>query len=74
MVLRKLRSPARLKLEITESTILDNVENTIQTMHKLRALCLSFPWTILARAILLYLICNAYPNQLKIDRSFERRR
>ena len=43
-------APSLLKLEITESMLLDNIEQTIETMQTLRALGGAFRWTTLARA------------------------
>ena len=66
-------NPRRLKLELTESLVLDNVDNTIVTMHALKELGLRFSIDDFGtgQSSLTYL--TQLPlDQLKIDQSFIR--
>lgn len=66
-------NPARLKLEITESSVLDNVDNTIAIMHALRTLGLSFSMDDFGTGYSSLSYLQRLPlSQLKIDRSFVR--
>ncbi|MDZ7937042.1 MAG: EAL domain-containing protein [Rhodoferax sp.] len=66
-------NPRRLKLELTESLVLDNVDNTIATMHALKELGLRFAIDDFGtgQSSLTYL--TQLPlDQIKIDQSFIR--
>jgi diguanylate cyclase (GGDEF)-like protein len=66
-------NPRRLKLELTESLVLDNVDNTIVTMHALKELGLRFSIDDFGtgQSSLTYL--TQLPlDQIKIDQSFIR--
>jgi diguanylate cyclase (GGDEF)-like protein len=66
-------NPRRLKLELTESLVLDNVDNTIATMHALKELGLRFSIDDFGtgQSSLTYL--TQLPlDQIKIDQSFIR--
>jgi diguanylate cyclase (GGDEF)-like protein len=66
-------NPKRLKLELTESLVLDNVDNTIATMHALKGLGLRFAIDDFGtgQSSLTYL--TQLPlDQIKIDQSFIR--
>jgi diguanylate cyclase (GGDEF)-like protein len=66
-------NPRRLKLELTESLVLDNVDNTIVTMHALKELGLRFAIDDFGtgQSSLTYL--TQLPlDQIKIDQSFIR--
>ncbi|MDP2902614.1 MAG: EAL domain-containing protein [Methylovulum sp.] len=66
-------NPARLKLEITESSILDNVDNTIAIMHALGDLGLSFSMDDFGTGYSSLSYLQRLPlGQIKIDRSFVR--
>jgi len=63
--------PMRLKLELTESIVLDNVEDTIAKMHALRQLGVSFSMDDFGTGYSSLAYLTQLPlNQLKIDKSF----
>ncbi|MCK9397782.1 MAG: EAL domain-containing protein [Methylobacter sp.] len=64
-------NPARLKLEITESVILDNVEDTIAKMHAIRDLGVNFSMDDFGTGYSSLSYLQKLPlEQLKIDQSF----
>ncbi len=64
-------NPAYLKLEITESMIIDNIDETIDTMHALKSLGLKFSMDDFGTGYSSLSIIKRLPlDQLKIDRSF----
>lgn len=66
-------NPRRLELEITESTVLDSVENTIETMQRLLRLGLSFSMDDFGTGYSSLSYLQRLPlAQLKIDGSFVR--
>ncbi|MDO9425107.1 MAG: EAL domain-containing protein [Methylobacter sp.] len=66
-------NPALLKLEITESVILDNMEDTIATMHAVRDLGVSFSLDDFGTGYSSLSYLQKLPlAQLKIDQSFVR--
>jgi diguanylate cyclase (GGDEF)-like protein/PAS domain S-box-containing protein len=66
-------NPALLKLEITESVILDNVEDTIAKMHAVRDLGVSFSMDDFGTGYSSLSYLQKLPlEQLKIDQSFVR--
>ncbi len=66
-------NPALLKLEITESVILDNVEDTIAKMHAVRELGVNFSMDDFGTGYSSLSYLQRLPlEQLKIDQSFVR--
>jgi diguanylate cyclase (GGDEF)-like protein/PAS domain S-box-containing protein len=64
-------NPARLKLELTESLVLDNVEDTIGKMGLLKSLSISFSMDDFGTGYSSLAYLARLPlDQLKIDRSF----
>lgn len=66
-------NPARLKLELTESLVLDNVSDTIAKMHALKALGLSFSMDDFGTGHSSLAHLKRLPlDEVKIDQSFVR--
>ena len=66
-------NPELLKLELTESLVLDDVENTIAKMHALRAMGIQFSMDDFGTGYSSLSNLKRLPfNQLKIDQSFVR--
>ncbi|MDX8385144.1 MAG: EAL domain-containing protein [Gallionella sp.] len=66
-------NPAKLKLELTESTILEDVETTIETMNALRELGIEFSMDDFGTGYSSLQYLKLLPlSQLKIDQSFIR--
>jgi len=65
--------PSHLKLELTESTVLENVEDTIASMRELKLLGLSFSMDDFGTGYSSLQYLKRLPlDQIKIDRSFVR--
>ncbi|MEB0232063.1 EAL domain-containing protein, partial [Undibacterium sp. 10I3] len=65
--------PTRLKIELTESTVLDNVDATTEKMHQLKKLGISFSMDDFGTGYSSLAYLQRLPlNQLKIDQSFVR--
>jgi diguanylate cyclase (GGDEF)-like protein/PAS domain S-box-containing protein len=63
--------PTRLKIELTESTILDNVDLTTEKMHHLKKLGIAFSMDDFGTGYSSLAYLQKLPlNQLKIDQSF----
>jgi len=66
-------NPTRLKLELTESIVLDDVEDTITKMHALKKIGVSFSMDDFGTGYSSLAYLTQLPlNQLKIDQSFVR--
>ena len=66
-------NPARLKIELTESLVLDNISDTIARMHALKASGVSFSLDDFGTGYSSLSYLKQLPlDQLKIDRSFVR--
>jgi diguanylate cyclase (GGDEF)-like protein/PAS domain S-box-containing protein len=73
LLIRTCITPARLKLEITESMLLHNVENVIGTMRQLKALGVSFSMDDFGTGYSSLQYLKRLPlDQIKIDQSFVR--
>ena len=65
--------PSQLKLELTESTVLENVEDTISKMHELKLLGVSFSMDDFGTGYSSLQYLKRLPlDQIKIDQSFVR--
>ena len=65
--------PSRLKMELTESTVLENVEDTINKMREIKALGVSFSMDDFGTGYSSLQYLKRLPlNQIKIDQSFVR--
>ncbi len=65
--------PTRLKLELTESLVLDNVADTIEKMHAIKAMGVSFSMDDFGTGYSSLSYLKQLPlDQLKIDQSFVR--
>jgi len=66
-------NPSHLKIELTESTVLDNVDATTEKMHQLRKIGIAFSMDDFGTGYSSLAYLQRLPlNQLKIDRSFVR--
>lgn len=66
-------NPNRLKLELTESLVLDDIEDTIVKMHRLKKIGISFSLDDFGTGYSsLYYLTKLPIDQLKIDQSFVR--
>jgi len=66
-------NPANLKLELTESTVLDNVENVINKMNEIKKLGVSFSMDDFGTGYSSLQYLKQLPlDQIKIDQSFVR--
>ncbi|MBI3283784.1 MAG: EAL domain-containing protein [Burkholderiales bacterium] len=73
IVQRHAIDPTRLKIELTESTILDNVDATTAKMHQLKKLGIAFSMDDFGTGYSSLAYLQRLPlNQLKIDQSFVR--
>lgn len=73
IIVRTGINPHRLKLELTESIVLDNVEDTIAKMHALRQMGINFSLDDFGTGYSSLAYLTQLPlKQLKIDQSFVR--
>jgi diguanylate cyclase (GGDEF)-like protein/PAS domain S-box-containing protein len=73
MIEQTLIDPARLKLELTESTVLDNIADTITKMHALKSIGVRFSMDDFGTGYSSLAYLTQLPlDQLKIDQSFVR--
>jgi len=73
VIARHAIDPARLKLELTESVVLENVTDTVTKMNALRALGIAFSMDDFGTGFSSMAYLTQLPlNQLKIDQSFVR--
>jgi len=72
-IARHTIDPARLKLELTESVVLENVSDTVDKMNVLKAFGISFSMDDFGTGFSSLAYLTQLPlNQLKIDQSFVR--
>ena len=63
--------PHRLELEITETVLMQDSQNTLATLHQLRQLGVRIAWTISARGYCSLSYLRSFPfDKIKIDRAF----
>ncbi|OAI16100.1 hypothetical protein A1359_08770 [Methylomonas lenta] len=73
IILNSGANPTKLKLELTESLVLDNVADTIEKMHKLKRLGIQFSMDDFGTGYSCLSYLKKLPlSQLKIDQSFVR--
>jgi diguanylate cyclase (GGDEF)-like protein/PAS domain S-box-containing protein len=73
LLLESGAKPSRLKLELTESTVLENVEDTINKMRELKLLGISFSMDDFGTGYSSLQYLKRLPlDQIKIDQSFVR--
>jgi len=73
IILQSGIDPSRLKLELTESIVINNVADTIEKMHRLKSLGLSFSMDDFGTGYSSLAYLKRLPlDQLKIDQSFVR--
>jgi diguanylate cyclase (GGDEF)-like protein/PAS domain S-box-containing protein len=73
VLLESNTKPSRLKLELTESTVLENVEETISKMREIKALGVSFSMDDFGTGYSSLQYLKRLPlDQIKIDQSFVR--
>jgi len=73
LILQSAIKPSRLKIELTESTVLDNVADTIQKMHALKLIGIRFSMDDFGTGYSSLSYLTQLPlDQLKIDQSFVR--
>lgn len=73
LIEQTLINPSRLKLELTESTVLENVADTITKMHALKAIGVRFSMDDFGTGYSSLAYLTQLPlDQLKIDQSFVR--
>ena len=71
IIAQSLINPARFKIELTESTVLDNVADTITKMHALRKIGVHFSMDDFGTGYSSLAYLTQLPlDQLKIDKSF----
>jgi len=73
LIEQTLINPSRLKLELTESTVLENVVDTIEKMHALKSIGVRFSMDDFGTGYSSLAYLTQLPlDQLKIDQSFVR--